>query len=408
MAQLRSYGRPLVIVLIGLVIGWLVTAVTIDRVFARRAPALALAWNPGSADANVRFSDALIQQSDPNTVLPRIAVYADRSLRRQPINPGAARLLAMAIAARGDARRADGLARYAEAMSRRDLPTQLWLIETAVQRNDVPTALMHYDRAMKTSVQGRTLLFPILSAAASDRDVWRPLADMLARRPQWWRAFVDQFAPASTSPEALYAIARATRIDRPESADPALLQAIEKRLVDLGAYRVAADLFNRAHGLPPGTPATLRNGGFERPGGWDPFEWNLLDAPDLAAVRQPSGRPGKGDSLYLTAVNGRSGDVATQLVILRPGRYRIAAMVGGVRGDPLAFPRLVVRCANGGRVLLDAVFPAAPDGGRAWRNDFTIPAECPAQRVVIRATSALDSSDAVPWVDDIVVRPEGS
>lgn len=408
MAQLRSYGRPLVIVLIGLIVGWLVTAVTIDRVFARRAPALALAWNPGSADANVRFLEALIQRSDLNTVLPSIAVHADRSLRRQPINPGAARLLAIAIATRGDTRRANALARYAEAMSRRDLPTQLWLIQTAAQRNDIPTVLMHFDRAMKTSVQGRTVLFPILSAAASDPTVWRPLAGMLARHPQWWRAFVDQLAPTGTSPEALYAIARATRIELPESADPALLQAIEKRLVDLGAYRVAADLFNRSRGLPPGAAATLRNGGFEQPGGWDPFEWNLLDAPDLAAVRQPSGRPGKGNALYLTAVNGRSGDVATQLVILRPGRYGIAATVGGVRGDPLAFPRIAVRCANGGRVLLDAVLPAASDGGRAWRDGFAIPTECPAQRVVIRATSALDSSDAVPWVDNLVIRPEGN
>ena len=406
--QARSLGRPAVTILVGLLVGWLVVAVTIDRVFARRAPALALRWNPGSADANVRMADTLLQDPDTAAVLPAVADHAARSLRRQPLNPGGARLLAIAAASGGNIARAGALARYAEVMSRRDLPTQLWLIEAAVQRGDIATALVHYDRAMKTSAQGRAVLFPILTQAASDPAIWRPLAGVLARRPQWWRDFTEQLVPRSSSPDALYAIARRTGIERPGTADPALLQAIEKRLVDLGAYSVAADLWNRAHGLPPASPALLRNGGFEQPGGWDPFEWNLQDTPDLAAVRQPGVRPTGGSALFITAANGRGGDVAAQLVILSPGRYVMTATTGDVRGDPLAFPRFVVRCANGPRDLLNAPFPASPEAGRAWRAGFTVPAGCPAQRVGIRGTSSLDPSDAVPWVDSVAIRREGN
>lgn len=402
-----GYGRPVLVVVIGLLAGWLVLAITVDRVFAKRSPSIALAWNPGSADANVRVADTLLQSPDLKGVMPRVVRHADRSFGRQPLNPGAVRLLAIAAAAGGREHRAQALAHDAEAMSRRDLPTQLWLIEAAVQRNDIPTALIHYDRAMKGSVQARTLLFPILSAAASDPAIWRPLADFLARRPQWWRAFVDQMVPQSPSPDALYTIARKTGIERPgKTADPFLLQAIEKRLVDLGAYRQAADLFNRAHGRPPAAPSLLGNGKFEQPGGWDPFEWNLVEDPDLSAIRQPSDRPG-GNALYVTATNGKGGDVATQLVLLPPGRYVMTAAVGGVRGDPLAFPRFTIRCARGGGELLDAPFPVSPDAGRGWRGSFVVAADCPAQRVVIRANSSLDPSDALPWVDNITIRPEG-
>lgn len=403
--QHRSMVRLMAVALLGLLLGWMVLAITIDRVFALSVPALALFWNPGSADANVRMADLLLQTS--TVPGPSIAAHATRSLRRQLLNPGAARLLAMTLAMRGDARRSEALVRYAETMSRRDLPTQMLLIETAVARGDISTALVHYDRAMRASPQARVLMFPVLTAAAADPAIWQPLARRLAQRPQWWRPFVEQFIPRSTSPAALYVVARRTRIWQPPVDDPALLQAIEKRLVALGAYGAAADLFNRAHRLPAGAGAPLRNGGFEQPGGWDPFEWNMVDEPDLAAVRQPSPTAAGGSALFPVASNGRGGDVALQLVMLPPGRYAVTATMGGVTGDPLAFPHLAVRCAGAGGVLLDAAFPAAPDGGRVWQGRFAVPAGCRAQHVVISVGSSLNPSPSSPWIDNIAVRREG-
>lgn len=403
--QLRSSIRLVLILVAGLVAGWFVLAITIDRVFARRAPQLALFWNPNSADANVRFADTLIEDDRP-AARALISKHAQRSLRRQAINPGAARLLGIVALVEKDGRRALQLARYAEAMSRRDLSTQLWLIEVNVARGDIPAVLRHYDRAMKTSAQGRTLLFPILTAAAADRSVWEPLGDVLARRPQWWRPFVVQFVSKSNSPDALYSFARRLGIERRPGLDTGLLQGIQKRLVDLEAYGQAADLFNRAHGLPPSSGAPLRNGDFEQPGGWDPFEWNLVDEPDLAAVRQPSPLGNDGNALFLTAANGRGGDVAAQLILLLPGRYDVRATIGGVAGDPLAFPRFVVRCADG-REVLDARFPQARDTGLSWRGTFDVPSGCKAQRVVLRTSSALDPSDMTPWIDNIVIRARG-
>lgn len=405
--RFRFSVRLALILLGGMVACWLVLATTIDRVFAARNPRIALFWNPDSADANAKFADTLIQADQ--TASARVAVqdHARRSLRRQPVNPGAARLLGVVAVLEDKPERALRLARYAEAMSRRDLPTQLWLIELNVERGDIPAVLRHYDRALKTSVRGRTALFPILAAAADDRAIWEPLAEVLARRPQWWRPFVVQFVPRSRSPDALYTFARRLGITHPPGLDTDLLQSIEKRLVDLGAYAQAADLYNRAHGMVPSAGAPLRNGGFEKPGGWDPFDWNLIDEPDLAAVRQPSPAGRGGNALLLTASNGRGGDVAVQLVMLAPGAYDVLATVGSVAGDPLAFPRLVVRCVDG-RQVLDAPFPPAPESGRGWRAAFVVPPGCPAQRVVLRASSSLEPSAAMPWVDNIAIQPKGA
>ncbi|NTS66793.1 hypothetical protein HRV97_16760 [Sphingomonas sp. HHU CXW] len=405
--KLGSRLRPALIVVLGLLVGWLVVAVTVDRVFAVRSASLALLFNPGSADANVRVAEELARDGLNAAATASIAAHATRALERQPLSPGAARSLGYVVAARGREAQGEALARYAETMSRRDLGTQVWLIETEVQRGNINRALIHYDRAMRTSVQGRELLFPILTAAADDPAIWQPLSRFLEQRPQWWRAFVDQFVPASSSPAALYAIARRSGVVTPGRGDLALAQAIEKRLVDLKAYGAAVDLYNRAHGLPADNAGLLRNGDFERPGGWDPFDWNLFDEPDFSAVRQPSPSPAGGNALFLTTANGRGGDLATQLIMLRPGNYAMTATMGNVGGDPLAYPHFIVRCAADSRELLNARFPTAPEAGRSWRGLFTVPIGCPAQRLVVNAISSLDPSVTVPWVDKIAIHPEG-
>jgi len=73
----------------------------------------------------------------------------------------------------------------------------------------------------------------------------------------------------------------------------------------------------------------------------------------------------------------------------------------------LAFPQLVVRCARDGREVLHAAFPPSPDTGQSWRVGFTIPSNCTAQRIVVRAASGIDGQVTAPWIDDISVRPLG-
>jgi len=395
--------RTGLVVLGALLVGWMVVAVTVDRIFARPAPALALFWNPRSADANARQADLLIQDGQVETVKSQVRDRAVRSLHRQPVNPAAARLLGIVAMQDGRTAQAERLIRYAEAMSRRDVPTQLWLIEVNVQRGDVTQALLHYDRALRSNVRSRGILFPVLAAAADEAAVRGPLASFLAHRPQWWRAFLESYVPKARSAESLFAFSHALRMDRPPAFDPWMLQAIEKRLVEVGAYDRSAALYNGAHGLAAGDRTSLRNGAFEQPGSWDPFDWNLVDEENLSAIRQPSPARGGGNALFLLASNGRGGDVAAQLTRLRPGRYLLTATVGGVAGDPLAFPQLIVRCARDEREVLRQPFPPAAETGRAWRLDLSVPAGCDAQRVVLRATSTLDASTTAPWIDNMAI-----
>ena len=289
-------------------------------------------------------------------------------------------------------------------MSRRDFPTQLWQIENDVARGDVAGALLHYDRALRTTPSAWPTLFPVLAGAADQQPVQAPLLRLLAQAPPWRRPFLERFVPSSRSPVMLFALARTLGLATAQSPDSAMLQTIEKRLTELAAFDDAAALYDRAHPFANASDGRIQNGDFERPGGFDPFDWNLVDEPDLAADRRPSPAPEGGTALFLTAANGRGGEVAEQLLILHPGDHLIGAKVGSVHGDRQAAPRLTLQCVSSGRSLLDQPFPPAPANGVGWQVPFSVPPGCKAERLAVDARSPLVAGDDVPWIDHIVVR----
>lgn len=401
--NLPGRKRALIVTLLCIILFWITAAVTLDRVFARRNPDIALFARQASADAQVRRAEALLDEQ--LTVSgDRAQTFAIGALMREPVNAAAARTLGLVASARGRDVQAKAAMGYANMLSRRDLLTHLWFIETSVAKADIQGALVHYNQALTTSNRAGDILLPILAAAASDQSIAVPLARRLAQRPRWGRLFMRQFIPVASSADALYRLAGSVGLaDRP-SLDSGLLQDAERRLVTIGGYRQAGQLYARAHASADPSRQTLRNGDFEAPGGGAPFDWNLRDEPDLAAMRMPGAQPQHGSALFITANNGRGGDVASQMMLLAPGRYLLTALIGGIEGDPLSYPQVIVRCERTNAEFLHTRLPKAPDAGLRWQAEFDVPAACPAQWLVIQAASPLDSQQNQPWIDVVSVQ----
>ena len=60
-------------------------------------------------------------------------------------------------------------------------------------------------------------------------------------------------------------------------------------------------------------------------------------------------------------------------------------------------------CMDGWDCEVLIAFPPAPDTGRMWSSDLTVPADCNAQRIVLRAASTLVTEAVSPWIDSIVM-----
>jgi hypothetical protein len=352
-------------------------------------------------------ASAYLEHGAPTpTALESASALATTVVRREPANVVAVRTLALtaAVTDRGDAK-AKRLITYAESLSRRDLPTQLWLIENNVAANNIDSALLHYDRALRTNLAARDILIPILAEAAKQPAVAHPLAKMLATRPMWWTEFADKFIFASDAPDALALTMGVLRLDPSKEGERNFLQQTMVSLVDGGAPAKAYSLFTSAVGksIPSGT--FVRNGSFTDAPKLAPFDWLLLDETDLSATRDRRGDGANDWSLFLTAQNGRNGVVARQLLMLPPGSYRLTAAGGDMPRDAASVPVISFVCADKTATTL-GIFRYAAATVRAVIDDaFLVPASgCPAVWLLVSRSAPLDRESAVPWVDGFTIR----
>jgi len=395
----RVAGRGGIIVariVLGIGLAWLSLAVTADQVLGRRSPDTAVQLGTGGAAARAALANREVQPGGATARLADARDLAVRALAREPVSVPAVRALGTAAALGGDLTRANRLFGYAEQLSRRDLTTQLWLIEEQVRRGDVRGALVHYDRALRTSRPARSILFPVLATAASDPDITASLSRIMARRVAWGPDFLAVMAETpDASPDALGRLLIAARLRPDMPGEMVPLGAALARLIAAGHYEQGYAAYRRAVGAR--APEPVRDGGFEAAGVLPPFDWSLADETDLSASREPK-QDGSGLELVLRATDGRSGDLARQLLLLAPGTYRLGVTASGAASDSVIRAAVVVACAGAGggeRLRL----PLSATSRARLHGDFTIPAGCRAQWLTITAPSGLGADPVT--VDDL-------
>lgn len=401
--------------IVGFALAWYALAAAASIIFATRDARLAGALGVTSAEGLAAEAQAILARPATPRSLRRSELLAREALSKQPVNVTAWRDLGLIAAAGNNAPRAEHFFEYAEHLSRRDLPTQLWLIEDCVRRGDISGALQHYDRALRTSPRTSQLLIPVLVEAAQKPPITRRLGDLLAARPPWWPAFFGQFVAAVRSPVSLASLAARLRLNPANAGEHDLLKGTIVRLDQLGAYREAYALYRVATPGAPEQPAPIRNGNFEAADALPPFDWSLADGVGLAATREP--RPsGKNIALHLVADGSRSGEVARQTLLLPAGSYKLSVVAGDVSAASKVNPTLQLQCSSPldgpAQALLELRFPDAPSAGTRFQRTFKVPTNCRSQLLVIsvEATSLDDSAEPTdpPWIDDLTIERAGT
>jgi tetratricopeptide (TPR) repeat protein len=342
-------------------------AVVAGLAFAGRRgdPAAAVRRAPDNALALAALAQQQLAE-DP----AKAALTARKALRRSPANAAAAGALGMALTQTGDQARSLGMLGYAQAMSRRDLPTQLWAIEVAVQRGDIPEALHHYDIALRVNRTAPPLLFPVLLTATETPAVRTSLARLLAQGTPWKDSFLDFLAARSGDVMAasrliseIYAAGGKTT--------PGPVSILTQRLIEANQSGPAWSLYARRD--PRGARQLLRNGRFDRAVDLPtPFDWQLSDSGEARAVILPDPR---GGVLQVDARDGSGGVVARQRLVLAQGTYLLRFNASAADGATLGDSRFDVLCLPARNRIAQA--PLAAGSGRTdqrWR--FTVPAGC--------------------------------
>lgn len=395
--------RRIVLIVLGAVAGvWLSLAVTLPAVYQDLSPDLSVGGWPSSLDVRVREANEILSsksEQDRDAGIRALALAANA----EPLEASGFRDLGLVLDARGDREQARRLFAYSHSLSRRDVPTEMWMIEDRVGAADIPGILAHYDHGLRTSRQLQTVLLPTLVTASAEPLVAEPLGRLLARKPPWWIPFADYLAIGISNPQTATRLLAQLELDPDDAREGADLSAAIARLVTLGAYEEARMLTRQAAGDRGAAPA-VANGSFEGRDGLPPFNWEYVDDATLAAV--PEARDGAAGTtaLSLVAESEHSGTVAKQLILLAPGRYRLSGLVGAVAARDDQRPSIVLACINSDSTPLHSFALPPVTAARRFEESFTVTPNCPAQWLSIVARAGTSVPDQSPWIDDIRIR----
>lgn len=341
------------------------------------APETILRIVPGDARSLARQAEALAQKGNDQESLDSARAFATRALSKEPTQIIAVRAAALAWAQRGDVARAGRIFAYAEGLTRRDLITHIWFIEANAAENDIAGALQHYDLALRTSRAAGTQLLGVLTHATSDPKIARQLAAMLAARPPWAAGFYSTLIGLDVPPETVGSFIQLLRA-RSVAVPPEILDRAIANLVAANQPDLAWKLY--ASTAQAGSPPLVRNGSFGRVDRPVPFEWQYSQDNAITVSREADG---KAFALVFRAEGGATGDIARQLLTLRPGRYQLVA---AVTSDEPSRMRLEwqVTCARQPAPL--AKLPAS-----AAASTFEVPAEdCAEQWLALKLVETTD------------------
>lgn len=320
------------------------------------------------------------------------------ALQQDPTSLDAAAALGLNAQIRGDADFARQAFSYSEALSRRDLQTQIWAIGDTILRDDVPAVLSHYDIALRTSQTASTLLFPILTTAIADPAIQTALVKRFVLRPPWMNDFLA-YAVSNGDPEITVSLLQSlARHDLPVPArdSAAIVNALLSTNKPNRAWAYYASLHPGADRHQSRDPHF--NNTTEDP---SLFDWVPTNDGDVSAAIQRSGSAGV---LTLAAPPSIGGQAVRQFEMLPTGTYLLDGRSEGLDQLGDARPYWSLTCLDG-RDLGRVDVPNGNDGRFAGR--FAVPANCPVQVLALTLLPTSAVSGISGQIDQALLRPAG-
>lgn len=359
--------RTIIIGLAALAVAIVAGGQSVAAVFAVRDPVTALRMDGMNSAALSSLAMRSIVKANTPAELRRVRHLARQALRRSPGNVQALQVMGLSAAAAGNVRAARHLMEMAQRFSRRNLVTQLWLIEDASGRGNVALTLKNYDYALSTNFESHELLFPVLIAATEDDHLRKPIARMLRQKPLWLPQFWLALQRAGELPNGIGDFIVAVG-DDPAVLTKADKEALSLRLVERGAFEDAlhVNVGNRDSAKNDWQSA----GRFANEADLQPFAWTWLASGNLSA------QPLSPSEVLFDVQRGNGGVLGQKLFALPAGSYRFRALIRSDVTNAAQLPFVRFRCADSDQPLQVAIPAGKLNGGTLISTVLKVGAGC--------------------------------
>jgi hypothetical protein len=245
----------------------------------------------------------------------------------------------------------------------RSLPAAYFLADYYFRSGQILRGLEQTTLLARLSPGGADAVAPYVAAYAQQPSNWPKMRALFRSEQGLQDQVLAVLARDGRNADAVLALADPAH-RRPDSPWlPTLLQS----LVANGDYTRARAIWSSVGG-GRADGELLYDTSFSSPGPPPPFNWALTSSTVGLAERQP------GKRLHAIFYGNDDGVLASELILLPPGAYRLAMQIvgGPVHAEAL---RWSVRCATSP----DAIAAIAVDQAAMHGWTFEVPANCPAQ-----------------------------
>lgn len=219
--------------------------------------------------------------------------------------------------------------------------------------------------------------------------------------PALERSVLVALAKSSIPPSTIFSLA-SPAARRDAGHDGSWGPVLVDRLIAQGQYADARSIWQGIYGLSAAQVVTpVFDPGFRDLAGSPPFNWSLV-ANGLGAADIRDG------TLSVNYYGRDNGDLAVQLLVLRPGPYRFAITVEGSKtgaGPALSWS---LRCWTGSKAEIMTLPMTATGTPHRVDTLFTVPAGCAAQQLTLSGIAGEFPAPITLTLRDLDVRATGA
>jgi hypothetical protein len=390
--------RIVTTMILGLVVSGFAFGLAVTGVARLNNPEVALGILGNESTALATRADQLFME-DAGNPQQSAELLAMASIREQPLNPTALRVLGYYADAKGETKKAEQLILASQSQSKREFGSQLWLIESSVRKNDIKQALVHYDLALRVRPDSQLLLFPTLTSAIEDASIREALKPYIRGNNGWAAAFLAYANANSQNLPALTELVIKSGGLPDKVASQSQKLGLISRLVSERYFGEARQVFLT---LPNAFTSRLSDTSFDasdRDGRFGVMGWQIVNDPNAGSSFSGKASDDKTE-LAVFANSSTTGVVASKLLYLRPGPYRFSAQLSNLdRGDG-GFLRWEFRCLS------------SPNAPPIWTLDsinmlkqatFEVQPSCPVHGLYLIASGGKGQTGLEATIKDVAV-----
>lgn len=411
MADRRAAGLPfplqVILVLALMLLGWRILTLGMADATARLNPEQALQWRLHHPAALYQLSERQVAKTETHGVARENAIA---SLRANPFNGRAYRLLAQIADNEKKRSLAYEFYQKAELYDPRDLETHAWLLNHALLNNDAVAAVHQIDNLLRLQDGLQTQLMPVIAGLATLQGSQKILIAALNTNPSWRLPVVRGLLMQEKAAEHYAGFFNL--LTQSSNGVSAAEQQLWLSALNQGKQWPLAYL-SWAVNLPATNQRELGNifnGGFEFELLDSAFDWRFEQVPGATADR--AFREGaKGQKALRVSFDDRRVvfNHVKQTLVLNAGRYKFTGQ--GLTANLKTERGLVwtIQCLDSGEQLAES----GPWQGDAkdWQMfsvEFDVPADkCAAQSLTLKLPARVPSEEHISgaiWFDDLRIQ----